>query len=117
MINDGRYIYRWGEGTTYDGAQIDAYWRTPVTDLSQKSITKKLQSLYIRGEGDIVLIDFMAGKSKQEIRQQMPEDNSSILKVKLENGAKSFGMKISNEAGGYFRLMGGVEITYEPQGD
>ncbi len=117
MINDSRYVYRWGEGTTYDGAKIDAYWRTPVTDLSQKSITKKLQTLYMRGEGDIVLIDFMAGKSKQDIRQRMPEDNASILKVKLVNSAKSFGMKISNEAGGFFRLMGGVEITYEPQGD
>lgn len=117
MINDSRYVYRWGEGTTYDGAHIDAYWRTPITDLSQKSITKKLQTLYMRGEGDIVLIDFMAGKSKQEIRQQMPEGNAEILRVKLENSTKSFSMKISNEAGGFFRLMGGVEITYEPQGD
>lgn len=117
MINDNRYVYRWGEGDTYDGEQINAYWVTPVTDLSQKSITKAFKTLYMRGEGKIVLVDFYAGAVKQEIRQQMPEEISEVLRVGLVNGAKTFHMKISNEAGGLFRLTGGIEITYEPGGD
>ena len=44
----------------------------------------------------------------------MPEKITSILRVDLKNSAKTFYMKIMNEAGGYFRLTGGIEITYEP---
>lgn len=117
LINDNRYVYRWGEGTTYDGTAINAYWRTPVTDLSQKSITKSFKTLYMRGEGGFVQIEFWAGKSRQDIRGKMPEDISDIIRVDLVNNSKTFYLKISNEAGGYFRLTGGIEITYDPQGD
>jgi hypothetical protein len=117
MINDSRYVYRWGEGTSYDGAPIEAYWTTPVTDLSQKSITKTFKALYMRGEGGFVLIELWVGRAKQEIKQEMPENIEDVLKVDLSNGAKTFWMKIMNEAGGYFRLTGGIEIIYEPGGD
>jgi len=117
MINENRYVYRWGEGNSYDGEQIDAYWVTPVTDLSQKSITKHFKTLYMRGEGGVVLIGMWAGVSKQDLKQQMPENISDVLKVDLKNAAKTFHMRISNEAGGYFRLTGGIEIIYEAGAD
>lgn len=117
LINDNRYVYRWGEGTTYDGAKIDAYWRTPITDLSSKRIKKQFRTLYLRGEGEIAIITLKVGTAEQEIRQQLSEDETEILTVSLKNQAKTFYMGIKNEAGSYFRLTGGIEIVYEASED
>lgn len=117
LINDERYVYKWGEGDTYDGKPIEAYWTTPWTDLSAKSISKALKTLYIRGEGDIIIVETSIGKSVIQHRYLMPEDETDVLAIPLQNQAKVLRVKLMNEAGSYFKLMGGIEMQYEVKGD
>ncbi|MEZ4627428.1 MAG: hypothetical protein R2912_04870 [Eubacteriales bacterium] len=53
MDGAGR-VCRFEEGETYDGARIDAYWKTPMTDLDSKAVNKRLEELYLRGSGGIL---------------------------------------------------------------
>ena len=50
MVNDARYLYRFDEGDTYDGADIEAWWNTPLTDLYDKGGVKAMRSLCLRGQ-------------------------------------------------------------------
>lgn len=117
MVNDHRYVYVWDESKTYDGEPINAYWNTPKTDLSAKTVTKALKWLYARGEGDIVLLECNVGGFVKSGRYQMPEDDMSVIRVKLENEGRVFGFRIYNEAGSWFRLNGGVEVRFEAKED
>ena len=113
MINDKRYVYRFGEGDTYDGAPIHAYWRTPLTDLSQKQEIKHLTNILLRGEGNIIIIEYRVGKSDLKKRHLMPERTEDVLNIGLKNDGCAFSLTIRNEAGSYFKLMGGIELIYE----
>ncbi len=117
LVNDSRYVCRWGEGDSYDGAAIGAYWRTPLTDMSNKRSTKALRTLYLRGTGAIVIIEVQLGGTVKRIRKKMPSSQEDVLQVPLKNEGKAFCLTISNEAGGYFRLTGGIEITFEQKED
>lgn len=117
LINDKRYVYRWAEGTDYDGDEIEAYWRTPKTDLSLKRKKKTLTRMYLRGEGETAVFDVYVDKATQEVEQMMPDTTDEVVEIKLCNSGKTIGFKISNQAGNYFKLYGGVEILYDESED
>lgn len=117
MINDQRYVYRFDEGSSYDGANIEAYWRTPLTDMGQKSKTKQLRALYCRGEGTNVVVGLKAGLHTTFLKFLMPENPEEVKRVDLRNEARAISLTIKNEAGSYFRLTGGVEIIYNTKED
>ena len=113
LINEKRYIYRWGEGDTYDGDLIEAYWNTPLTDLDSKFTIKTIRELYFRGEGDIILIDAKVGKNIKEYRYLMPEEIEDVQEVPLKNEGRVFSFKFHNEQGSRFVIKGGVQLRYE----
>ncbi len=117
MINDQRYVYQWDKSTTYDGEHIEAYWHTPFTDAGAMSITKALKTLYLRGEGGIVQIRYRIGRFEETKTYQMPEDTGEPIRIPLRNEGRAFGMKIFNEAGSWFRIMGGVDLRFEMKDD
>lgn len=117
MINDRRYVYRFGEGASYDGAPIDAYWRTPVTDMSQKAKVKQLKALYCRGEGTKIVIEVQAGVHKSRTPFLMPASPYEVKRVDLKNETRTLSITIRNEAGSFFRLTGGVEILFNIKED
>ena len=114
-INDKRYVYKWSKDAyDYDGDQINAYWYTPYSDLGAKSITKTPFLLYFRGEGGFMVMDVMRGVFRQNIIQPMPKDIGEIVRAYLDKDpCRAFQLKIQNQAGSWFSLYGGLEISYE----
>ena len=118
MVNDDRYIYVWDKSChDYAGAQIDAYWTTPLTDVGAKAVTKAFKWLYFRGTGGIIKVTYNIGKFGITNAYQMPANDAEILRVPLLNEGKTFSVKLYNESGSWFKLLGGAEIEYEIKRD
>lgn len=112
MINGNRVIYRFDEGTDYDGEPIHAYWRTPLTDLDNKPGIKNPQELYIRGDGGILLADVKVGRATETHRYLMPETEEDVLEIPLHNQGRVFCIKFYNEAGSYWTIQGGAMMLF-----
>ena len=116
LINNERYVYRFNEGTSYDGSDIDAWWQTPLTDLFDKGGVKAMRGLAFRGNSEndaAMLVDVCVGGNTATHRLRLPSDESDVLEVPLTNEGRTFRLRIYNEAGGYFRLSGGAELSFE----
>ena len=113
MINSKRIIYRFDEGGDYDGTPIEAYWRTPLTDLDNKPGIKRPQELYVRGNGGILLADVRVGKVTETHRYLMPLTEDDVLEIPLHNEGRVFGMKFYNEAGSRWTIQGGAMMLFE----
>lgn len=110
LINDNRYIYCFDEGTSYDGEPIEAYWRTPRTDLGKKSVIKHLNELYVRGgEGEQLTIETETDGQKREEHARL--NGSHVSEIKLLGEGRSFCITFKNTAGGGLCLDGGVEVN------
>ena len=117
IANENRRICRLDEGETYDGADINAYWNTPVCDLYDKGCIKSMKRLYLRGRSDArdsaALIDMHIGQNAAAYRTLLPKDERTVLEVPLKNEGRTFSMRIYNEAGGRFALKSGMELEFE----
>lgn len=114
LINDARYVYQFERGDDYDGQPISAYWRTPVTDLGQKALIKKLETLYIRGEGmpnAKLVLTAAAGNSVDVLSRLMPEVSSRVLEIPLCGEGRTLWLAFANEAGARFVISGGLELA------
>lgn len=113
ITNGENCVEKWGEGDSFDGKPIEAWWRTPLTDLYEKAAIKSLHELYLRGAArgsSMTLIETRAGRLTDEYRVLLPEDESEVLEVPLKNEGRTFCLRIANEAGGSFRIEGGLEL-------
>ncbi|MBR0134648.1 MAG: hypothetical protein IJM18_00475 [Clostridia bacterium] len=113
LANGARYFEIWGEGDSFDGADINAYWTTPLTDLNEKSVIKSLQEMYLRGActgSDMLIVDTFIGKNEDSYRVLLPETEAEVLEIPLKNEGRTLKLRFRNEAGGHFRLTGGAEI-------
>lgn len=117
MINERRYVYQWDESHDYDGEPINAYWQTPFTDLGSMSTSKALRFLYFRGEGGVVRIRRRIGIFEDVETYQMPSNTGEPKMVQMLNEGKAFSIRIFNEAGSWFRILGGIEMQFEVKGD
>lgn len=118
-INDNRYVYKWSrDAKDYDGDQIDAYWNTPLTDLSAKPVVKIPFNLYFRGEGGFVKLDIKRGQMIDHKTYPMPATVGEIIKVPIaKDECRVFSIKIYNQAGSWFRIYGGMEMRFETRED
>lgn len=113
LVNSERYFEKWGEGDSFDGTPIEAYWWTPLTDLSDKAAIKTLREIYFRGSAQgssMLLLDTHAGEITDPYRVLLPETQAQVLEVPLKNEGRTFRLRIYNEAGGRFRIIGGLEL-------
>ncbi|MCR5809379.1 MAG: hypothetical protein K6G56_07435 [Clostridiales bacterium] len=113
IANSNKYLEKWGEGDSFDGAEIEAYWTTPLTDLADKSVIKGLRELYLRGSAEgasMLMIDTTAGPHRDTGRVLLPETPEEVLEVPLRNEGRTVRLRLYNEAGGHFRLEGGLEL-------
>ena len=116
LINANRYVYRFGEGTDYDGETIDAWWQTPQSDGYDKGAVKALREMYLRGRsqnGAALIVDMRVGGITTTHRLLLPDELYDVLEVPLKNEGRTFSIRFSNEAGGSFTLTGGTELTFE----
>lgn len=117
LMNEKRYLYRFGVGDSYDGEPVTAWWRTPMTDLYDKAGIKGLRELYLRsfpGEGDgALIIETQTGGVTDTQRVLLPPSETDTLEIPLKNEGRTFCLRFSNEAGGRFSIRGGVELLLE----
>lgn len=117
-IADGnRRVCRFNEGASYDGAPINAYWKTPETDLRDKSSIKGMRGLYLRGECGAneaaTLVDVTSGGVTSTHRLLLPERSAEVLETPLLNEGRTFALRFYNEAGGSFTIKSGAEIEFD----
>lgn len=108
-----RCLEKWGEGDDFDGAPIEAYWQTPLTDLFDKASVKTLRSALLRGSAEAdapVILEAEVGGVTDTYRALLPRSLSGVAEIPLKNEGRTFRLRIKNEAGGRFRLVGGIEL-------
>jgi len=115
LINGNRYVCKVG-GTDYDGAPIEAYWRTPITDLGAKAVIKEPRKMIMRGRSGgvdhAISITEYSGKNRNSMDMILPSNDEEVKEVALHNEGRTFHYVFENEAGSWWKILGGVEILY-----
>ncbi len=115
LLDGSGYVCRFGEGDTYDGARIEAYWKTPMTDLDSKACGKRLAEAYLRGTGGILLLEAVTESGTVYSERLMPGANESILELGLTGDGRAFQLIFRNVNGSRFCVDGGVELLVDMQ--
>lgn len=110
LINKKRCLYIFGRGDSYDGEPIDAYWRTPLTDLEDKAAIKAPRLLFLRGTGSTVNVETELDGRTAHYRVQLPKAGCEVRELPLFGAGRCFRLRIANERGGSFELTGGIEL-------
>ena len=115
LINEKRYVYIVG-GTDYDGEDIEAYWRTPITDLGAKSIIKEPRKMIMRGRSggvnDAISVTGYSGTIPHNTEFILPANDESVKEIALHNEGRTFHFEFANKAGSWWKILGGVEILF-----
>lgn len=112
LVNNKRYVYLFDRGHSYDGEPIHAYWSTPTTDFGDKASIKRLNEIYLRGTGDTITITTRADNTENVYTRRLPQSDTEVLEIPLLNEGRCSKITFSNNAGGYFNLCGGVELSF-----
>lgn len=115
LLDGNGYICRFEEGETYDGARIDAYWKTPMTDLDSKAVNKRLEELYLRGSGGILSLEAVTESGTVYNERLMPGGSERILELSLTGEGRAFQLVFRNVNGSHFTIDGGVELIMDIQ--
>ncbi|MEN6635884.1 MAG: hypothetical protein ABFC56_08545 [Clostridiaceae bacterium] len=115
LIDGNGYVCRFEEGETYDGARIDAYWKTPMTDLDSKAVNKRLEELYLRGSGGILSLEAVTESGTVYNERLMPGGSERILELGLNGEGRAFQLVFRNVNGSHFTIDGGVELIMDMQ--
>ena len=115
IVDANGYVCRFEEGESYDGARIDAYWKTPMTDLDSKAIGKRLEELYLRGSGGILSVEAVMESGTVYNERLMPGESERILELGLTGDGRAFQLIFRNVNGSHFIIDGGVELILDTQ--
>lgn len=115
LLNGNGYVCRFEEGETYDGARIDAYWKTPMTDLDSKAVGKRLEELYLRGSGGILSVEAVTESGTVYNERLMPGGSERILELGLNGEGRAFQLVFRNVNGSHFTIDGGIELIMDMQ--
>ncbi|MDO4572342.1 MAG: hypothetical protein Q4C13_03150 [Clostridia bacterium] len=113
ILDGAGRVCRFEEGESYDGARIDAYWYTPLTDLDSKIAVKQLKELYLRGSGGLLGVSAETGGREAYYERVMPEPDGSVLEAPLTALGRSFRLKLENVGGSRFTVDGGLELLLD----
>ena len=115
LINEKRYVYVVC-GTTYDGDDIEAYWRTPITDLGAKSIIKEPRKMIMRGRSggvnDAISVTEYSGTIPNITEFILPQNDEAVKEIALHNEGRTFHYEFRNKTGSWWKILGGVEILF-----
>ena len=115
LLDGNGRVCRFNEGETYDGARIEAYWKTPMTDLDSKAVVKKLEELYLRGTGGILSLEAVTESGTVYDERLMPAAGEDILELRLTGEGRAFRLVFQNVNGSHFTIDGGVELLMDMQ--
>ncbi|MDD4311659.1 MAG: hypothetical protein PHW41_04180 [Eubacteriales bacterium] len=115
LVDGNGFVCRFEEGETYDGVRIDAYWKTPMTDLDSKAVGKRLEELYLRGSGGILSVEAVTESGTVYNERLMPGGSERILELGLTGEGRAFQLVFRNVNGSHFTIDGGVELIMDMQ--
>ena len=115
LMDGNGYVCRFEAGESYDGARIDAYWKTPMTDLDSKAVSKRLEELYLRGSGGILSLEAVMESGTVYNERLMPGGGERILELGLTGEGRAFQLVFRNVNGSHFTIDGGVELVMDMQ--
>jgi hypothetical protein len=115
LLDGNGFVCRFEEGETYDGARIDAYWKTPMTDLDSKAVNKRLEELYLRGNGGILSVEAVTESGTVYNERLMPGGSDRILELGLNGDGRAFQLVFRNVNGSDFTIDGGIELILDMQ--
>ena len=115
LMDGNGFLARFEEGDTYGGGRIDAYWKTPMTDLDVKSVSKRLEELYLRGSGGILSVEAVTESGTVYNERLMPGSGERILELGLTGEGRALQLVFRNVNGSRFTIDGGVELLLDLQ--
>ncbi len=115
LIDGDGCVCRFEEGETYGSARIDAYWKTPMTDLDSKAVSKHLEELFLRGTGGILSLEAVTEGGTVYNERLMPGSGENILELRLTGDGRAFQLVFRNVNGSHFTIDGGVELLLDVQ--
>ncbi len=115
LLDGDGYVCRFNEGESYAGTRIDAYWKTPMTDLDAKAVSKRLEELYLRGSGGILLVEAVTESGTVYNERLMPGSGERILELGLTGDGRAVQLVFRNVNGSRFTIDGGVELLVDMQ--
>lgn len=115
LLDGNGFVCRFEEGETYDGTRIDAYWKTPMTDLDSKAVNKRLEELYLRGSGGILSVEAVTESGTVYNERLMPGGSDRILELGLNGDGRAFQLVFRNVNGSDFTIDGGIELILDMQ--
>lgn len=104
-------VYQYDSGTTYNGAAITAYWRTPWTDMGSQAVEKYLDSLYLIGSGTLEAV--IETDRHKKVYSLALGTQEKPARVKLLGHGRRFRLTLRNVAGSSFHLRDGLQITMD----
>ncbi len=110
FVNRKRCLYVFGEGSSYDGDPINAYWRTPRTDLEDKAAIKAPRLLFLRGKGDGVKVETELDGRITRYDLRLGKTACEVRELPLFGAGCCLSLRFSNERGGDFVFEGGIEL-------
>ena len=115
LLDGNGFVCRFEEGETYDGVRIDAYWKTPMTDLDSKAVNKRLEELYLRGSGGILSVEAVTESGTVYNERLMPGESERILELGLNGDGRAFQLVFRNVNGSHVMIDGGIELILDMQ--
>lgn len=107
---DGQ-VYQYGVGASYAGAAIEAYWRTPWSDMGNQTAEKYLDSLYLMGSGTLEAV--LETDRHRQVYQLALGTEERPARVKLLGHGRRFRLTLRNVSGSAFHLRDGLAITMD----
>jgi hypothetical protein len=109
FVGPGKYVYKYGDGTSYDGNKIDMTWYTPRTDFGVIG-RKFAYDLFVTGYTDVdggsiqatLCTDGTWGTPKT---LTLPKGCPGVVKTRLNGRGRSMQLKIQNVDGAPVHIL------------
>lgn len=86
-----------------------------MTDLDSKAVNKRLEELYLRGNGGILSVEAVTESGTVYNERLMPGGSERILELCLTGEGRAFQLVFRNVNGSSFTIDGGVELIMDMQ--
>jgi hypothetical protein len=116
LMLGNRYVYKFESGNTYDGASIDAVWRTQWTDFGKKMNVHQVMAMYMQLLNDDVNIsvtgDYAGAGDLQHVKKTTERAGYTVARFRTDQ-SHYFRFSFTNQVGtrfAAFSIQGGVNI-------
>jgi len=99
--NDAR-VHCWDGSDGFAGAEINACWDSPSTDLGAPNAIKELRELHVTVSGSGILSFTMRADGKEQTKKVTLKEQRRIVKLKYSLRGKLVALSITNEQGNAF---------------